>query len=54
MRHASIQHLQSLYPPDQVLTKLPDMTSCGQIRKYINHLRLMPNLHATETNDKIK
>ena len=52
VRHTSIQHLQLLYPTDQVLTQLPDMTSFGQMTKYINHPKLIPNLHATEPKDK--
>ena len=54
VRCTSIQHLQLLYPTNLVLTQLPDMTSFGCMTKYINHPRLMPNLHAMESNDKTK
>ena len=46
VRCISVQHLQLLYPTDQVLTYLPDITILGQTTKYINHSKLMPNLHA--------
>ena len=54
VRCISIQHSQLLHLTDKVLTKLPDMTSFRHTTKYINHPRLMPNLHETETNDKTK
>ena len=53
-RCASIHHLQLSYPTEQVLAKLSDMTSFGQRTKDINHPKLMPTLHVTETKDKPK
>ena len=44
IRWVSIQHLQSLYPPEHILIHLPDMTSFGQTTKYINHPNLMSDL----------
>ena len=41
----SIQHLQLLHPTEHVSMHLPDITSFGWIKKYINHSNLMPNLH---------
>ena len=54
VRCTYIWQWQLLYPANQILTQLPDMTSFEHMTKYINHPSLMPYLHATEMNDKIK
>ena len=48
-RHAYIHLLQLLHLTDQVLAQFPDMTTLGWANKYINHPKVMPNLHVTET-----
>ena len=49
-----LQHLEPLHLTDQVLIQWSDMTTFGQTTKYINHPKLMSNLHITETKDKFK
>ena len=48
-----LQHLQLLDLTDQVLTQLTHMTVFGQATKYINHPKLMPKLHETETKTSV-
>ena len=53
VRHVSVQHLKLLHPPEHALMHLPDITSLGQMTKYIYHPFLMPNLHIPmETQNK--
>ena len=49
-----IKHSQLLHANDQVVTQLSDMTSFGQMTKYIKHPKSMPNLQPMETKDKLR
>ena len=53
VRCLSIHHLQLLHLAEHVLIQLPDMASFGRTLKYINHPKLISNLH-TPTNAQNK